>query len=86
MFLERYDFVMTLVLFYLFFQNPYGSDMLSSCIKFLDIEETNPAKKTSIVLFGIKYKQLHYEQKIYCVFIIVKGNDHATKPFNNSLL
>ena len=37
------------------------------------IEETSAVKKISIILFGIKYKQLRCENYFYPVFIIVRG-------------
>ena len=37
------------------------------------IEETTAFKKTSTIIFGIKYKQLRCEKYLYHVFIIVWG-------------
>ena len=48
------------------------------------IEETTSVEKTSIILFGIKEKQLRFENSFYCVFI--ERNDYVVKFFNNSLL
>ena len=47
--------------------------MLSSCSSFLVKETTNSVEKTSIIIFGIKEKQLYCENYFYHLFIIVKG-------------
>ena len=52
--LERNEFVMTLLLFSIIIQLPFGSEILSSCIKFMVYTKATPVKKTSVMLFGIE--------------------------------
>ena len=80
MFLDRNDFLITLLLLLILFHITFGSDMLSSSITFMILRKATPVKETSIILFGIIYKQLRCEKYFYRMFIIAKGNYHVKNP------
>ena len=65
MFSEKKDLVMTLVLLINFVLVSVWKRNYLLMYSIYGIEETESVEKTSIILFGIKEKQLHRENSLY---------------------
>ena len=80
-FFEQNDLVTTLVIFTHFVLAFICKlNVLFMCSIYV-VEEMTSVEKTSIILFGIKEKQLCCENSLYCVYYC-QVNDHGMKPFN----